>query len=52
MSMVICMVGSANTASRRARPTDGSTWTGTSPALVQLLRKMSANPGEMTASNP
>ena len=51
-SMVISRPGSAATASSRARPTSGSTWTGTRPALVQLLRKMSANPGETTAAKP
>ena len=40
------------TASSRALPTSGETCTGTSPALVELLRKMSPKRGEITAWKP
>ena len=40
------------TAFSRAAPVSASTSTGTSPDLVQLLRKMSAKRGEITALKP
>ena len=51
-SMVSSRVGSATTASSSAWPTSGSTWTGMSPFLVLLSRKMSAKRGEITARKP
>ena len=51
-SMVISRVGSASTARRSGSPTAASTCTGTRPFLVQLLRKMSAKRGEITAWKP
>ena len=51
-SMVSSSEGSAATASSRARSTSGATSTGSRPCLVQLLRKMSANREETTASKP
>jgi len=44
--------GSAVTAASRARSNSGVTCTGRRPPLVQLLRKMSANRDETTASKP
>jgi hypothetical protein len=44
-SMVISTVGSASMAPRSGRTTSSGTTTGTSPFLVQLLRKMSAEAG-------
>ena len=52
-STVISSVGSSSTA--RVEPVDdlgGELAPGTSPFLVQLLRKMSAKRGEITASKP
>ncbi len=51
-SMVISTSGSAVTAAMSWAPTSSSTTTGTRPALVALLRKMSPKRGEITARNP
>src|SRR5688572_2941725 len=51
-STVISRDGSASIAASSCLPTSADTCTGTSPFLVQLLRKMSAKRGEITASKP
>jgi hypothetical protein len=51
-SMVISSVGSASMARSSASPTSAGTVTGTTPTLVQLLRKMSAKRGDTTALKP
>jgi hypothetical protein len=51
-STVISSEGSAFTAASSWSTNSAGTCAGTSPFLVQLLRKMSAKRGEMTTSKP